>query len=426
MNAVIGREVGVTKAKTWKKLHELQDKLPNYPIKRTKRYLQMLTNQETCDGWHCSEEATQLPTSFFLNALIKLSSKDSLVQRPLRFSPFVLRWKNTAREWRSLMPSVSFSIAASRSRGSMCLEHCVAGERVGKKHGTSSLRWCSKKHLIKSMVIASKYRHDLRDEVCSLPWKSLFGSHISSYVLMASLQCFLCQVFRPVNKDYYTVYKNPWKSAIGLALLWCIAISAVAASVHGTSPIPDSRQRRPGRTRRSVGACPKQRGRKVMQRSRSWISHLPDFFHASHGGKKQIQGNQLEVDTFLGMVNDSWRWFKLQSSLSSKFAIESVRSPSKSNWESTTILSKLYFVRMIRILLVSLATYSSLLVKSHHLFRKKSWPTQLTVRMIPPISVDKYQLNLVIAPPKKKPKRVPPECWVTVRDVGWCTGGFLK
>jgi hypothetical protein len=38
------------------------------------------------------------------------------------------------------MPSVSFSIAASRSRGSMCLEHCVAGERVGKKHGTSSLR----------------------------------------------------------------------------------------------------------------------------------------------------------------------------------------------------------------------------------------------------------------------------------------------
>ena len=65
MNAVIGREVGVTKAKTWKKLHELQDKLPNYPIKHTKRYLQMLTNQETCDGWHCSEEATQLPTSFF-------------------------------------------------------------------------------------------------------------------------------------------------------------------------------------------------------------------------------------------------------------------------------------------------------------------------------------------------------------------------
>ena len=140
MNAVIGREVGVTKAKTWKKLHELQDKLPNYPIKHTKRYLQMLTNQETCDGWHCSEEATQLPTSFFLNALIKLSSKDSLLQRPLRFIPFVLRWKNTAREWRSLMPSVSFSIAASRSRGSMCLEHYVAGERVGKKHGTSSLR----------------------------------------------------------------------------------------------------------------------------------------------------------------------------------------------------------------------------------------------------------------------------------------------
>lgn len=269
------------------------------------------------------------------------------------------------------------------------------------------------------MVIASKYRHDLRDEVCSLPWKSLFGSHISSYVLMASLQCFLCQVFHPVNTDYYTVYKNPWKSAIGLALLWCIAISAMAASVHGTSPIPDSRQRHPGRTRRSVGACPKQRGRKVMQRSRSWISHLPDFFHASHGGKTQIQGNQLEVDTFLGMVNDSWRswrWFKLQSSLSSKFAIESVRSPSKSNWESTTILIKLYFVRMIRILLVSLATYSSLLVKSRHLFRKKNWPTQLTVRMIPPVSVDKYQLNLVIAPQKKGCRNV---CH---RDSGWKSG----
>lgn len=29
MNAVIGREVGVTKAKTWKKLHKLQDKLAN-------------------------------------------------------------------------------------------------------------------------------------------------------------------------------------------------------------------------------------------------------------------------------------------------------------------------------------------------------------------------------------------------------------
>ena len=42
----------------------------------------------------------------------------------------------------------------------------------------------------------------------------------------------------------------------------------------------------PGRTRRSVGACPKPQVRRVMQRSRSWISRLPDFFPCHSPEKK--------------------------------------------------------------------------------------------------------------------------------------------